>query len=87
MNTRQPKTKCWTCQNAVPNAEHGCNWSRYGEPVEGWTAQYNEILSNEAYKDTYCVLACPEYVRDEPRKRNAVRHNENGKYGRRAVIV
>lgn len=84
--TRQPRTKCWTCRNAVPNGDYGCNWSRFGEPVEGWTAQANELISNGAYKDTYCVTACPEYVRDEPKKK-MVRRNADDKFSWRAVII
>lgn len=30
-------TLCWFCQNAVPdNDGHGCEWSRHGNPVDGW---------------------------------------------------
>lgn len=85
MFKKQPLTKCWTCQNAVPNEDRGCSWSRYGEPVEGWTAEANELISNGEHKDTFLVLDCPCYIKDKPRKR--VRTNEDGKFSWRAVII
>lgn len=85
MGKRQPQTKCWTCQNAVPSEDRGCSWSRCGEPVKGWIAEESELISNEAYKDTYLVTFCPEYLRDKPRKR--VRTNEDDKFSWRAVII
>lgn len=57
------QTLCWTCKNAVPDMiGHGCEWSRSGKPVEGWTAEEDMILDKiESYK----VIECPKYEEGE----------------------
>ena len=56
------KSLCWDCANAVPNSHHGCPWSRDFEPVEGWTAEYDDI------KDSYKIFDCPLFVPDSEYK-------------------
>lgn len=50
------KTICWTCQNAVPDAKHGCSWSERFEPVKYWRADVTD--------NGFRVRSCPEYVPD-----------------------
>lgn len=52
---------CWTCQKACG----GCRWSRYGKPIPGWTAEPSHIPANGSYADSYKIINCPEYVKDE----------------------
>lgn len=62
-------TICWHCKNAVPipSAAHpgtytcGCNWSIYGQPVQGWIAfeAQREYYTGPSYN----VRNCPEFVR------------------------
>lgn len=64
-------TRCWTCQNAVPEIrngrQYGCSWSRCLEPVEGWEAiPITKATGDGALKaGTYRVKSCPEYIPDE----------------------
>lgn len=55
-------TLCWTCQNAVAGKTHGCNWSRFNQPVEGWDALATVLESNQ---NSFRVKSCPEYLGDE----------------------
>lgn len=68
---------CFDCQKACGD----CSWSEIDpatkhprfEPVPGWTAekvkyQTQSINGGSKFCDTYHVIACPEFVRDEPRK-------------------
>jgi hypothetical protein len=69
---------CEDCGNAVPNTftGKGCSWSRNLEPVEGWTAKPTKLRAHNRQDPeigSYQVLACPEFVRDEPRKRGRIR--------------
>ena len=69
-----PNTKntlCWKCQNAVPSNTNGCDWSRHGAPVEGWTAKPTKILQPpKATIDSYLVIDCPNFKPDKRRKRS-----------------
>jgi len=50
---------CWSCKNACG----GCNWSAFGEPVEGWTAE-PDVLNVFGKKTTSYKIRkgdCPEY--------------------------
>lgn len=61
------KTKpslCWYCANAVPNAEHGCSWSRKFKPVEGWTAKETKVNVANCPCGSFHVYECPQFVRD-----------------------
>lgn len=49
------QSKCWDCANSTNG---GCDWSYDLTPVDGWIAEYN------AEKESYCVIDCPEFVRD-----------------------
>ena len=45
----------------------GCSWSREFIPVDGWEAVPDRIKINANradYEDTWCVVKCPEFVRD-----------------------
>lgn len=56
---RQSKIKaqlCWDCINAVPDGKHGCPWSNYFKPVEGWEAEKTDI--------SYHITSCPLFERD-----------------------
>lgn len=56
-------TLCWTCRNAVPGKDRGCEWSRYFQPVPGWTA-VKQAYKSKPSDSTYHVQACPEYWED-----------------------
>lgn len=48
---------CWRCKNATG----GCSWSRFLQPVDGWTA-IPTTIKNTAEGDTYNsfkILYCP----------------------------
>lgn len=68
---------CFDCQKACS----GCSWSELDyntgkprfEPIPGWKAEKVPYCSGwnaygGKYEDTYHITACPEFVRDEPRK-------------------
>lgn len=64
---------CWTCLNAVPNAEagRGCEWSTKFEPVPGWEAeeqQMRAIYRGGPRVTTYRVRGCPKYRQEPERK-------------------
>lgn len=65
----QKETLCWTCKKAVG----GCSWSRSFRPVEGWTAKKTLIRLSPCQKEdvieSYQVIACPEYEKDDKRYR------------------
>ena len=52
-------TLCWECANALGN----CSWSQSFTPVEGWTAKEIVRERKDDIKHSYCVVACPEFVR------------------------
>lgn len=53
------ETLCWTCVHADKGHSSECPWARDFTPVDGWNAIYNKAL------DSYEVLECPRYKRDE----------------------
>ena len=63
------ETICWTCKNACG----GCSWSKRFEPVKGWKAKKTKIKTGRTangvkkfyYEDSFIVLKCPEYAKDE----------------------
>lgn len=74
-NLRAESTLCWDCQNAVPDGERGCPWSESLTPVPGWIAEKTKHLQQYTVGgkvvrrdiESYCVLECPMFLRDEPR--------------------
>jgi hypothetical protein len=58
---------CWTCANSVPNHEEGrgCSWSINFQPVDGWTATPTKLRAarNGPPVDSFCVMACPKFMR------------------------
>lgn len=54
INNAAHQTMCWRCANAKAT---GCEWHRNFTPVEGW-----------AVKAGHCVVSCPKFVPDKPRK-------------------
>ena len=61
---------CFDCQKACG----GCSWSRSFEPVPGWTAEKTMLNNGMAcdkrrMAETYHIIACPEFVQDEPRRK------------------
>ena len=76
---------CWDCENACC----GCSWSRWFEPVEGWTAKPVVITQCGGKTPTYLVYACPEFKRDAVNyglkwayKPNTIIHREYKKKGK-----
>lgn len=71
------QTICWLCANAVPCTQgnkvggryiRGCNWSIYGQKVDGWTAKEHKMVIRdkrwgEREVTSFEVLDCPEFVR------------------------
>lgn len=53
---------CWMCAKAGG----GCSWSERFEPVEGWTARKDTMLTGardgKHVTDTYTVRKCPEFA-------------------------
>ena len=47
---------CWDCVHAVPDETHGCSWSNFLKPVEGWQAEKTDI--------SYHVISCPLFEKD-----------------------
>lgn len=55
-------TLCWSCKNAVPSQNCGCNWSREFKPVEGWTAERRDLkISRGKTVESYLVVKCPKF--------------------------
>lgn len=62
-----PKPKnnpCFYCDKYID----GCNWSKFGKPVDGWIAEETTLLSTggnnqKIYSRTYSIKYCPEFVR------------------------
>ena len=63
---RTKRTLCWKCANATNS---GCSWSRSLTPVDGWTAEEDEFVTNYLDKRTYLVIDCPEFIPDKETKR------------------
>ena len=74
-------TLCWTCQNAVPTEDRGCSWSRFFKPVKGSRVILSRVEG--AYKlnffESYAVLECPEYKREEENQYNEIYKGKNMK--------
>ena len=60
MPSKKREQLCWSCANACC----GCSWSRWFEPVEGWTAKKTVIIQAGYQTESYEITACPEYVED-----------------------
>jgi len=59
---KKKDTLCWECQKYYKN----CDWTRTLKlPVKGWTAKQTDLEGNTGF----LVIACPEYVPDEPEGR------------------
>lgn len=52
---------CWTCKKACG----GCSWSRSFTPVKGWKAEPSFIPSNGEFSETYKIIECPLYEKEE----------------------
>lgn len=72
-----PKTLCEYCRHSEDGNVSICPWAARFEPVPDWVAIPTTLYSN--YKvngrtvrreiKSYCVLACPIYQPDPPRKK------------------
>ena len=52
---------CWDCKKAI----NGCNWSRKGEPVDGWVAEPTFVkLSTSQLVPSYRISQCPEFEQE-----------------------
>lgn len=61
-------TLCWSCQRSYKPALK-CSWARNYIPVKGWEAEYKPIhYYHYGDLDSYCVMDCPLYMEDEPKK-------------------
>lgn len=63
-----PATLCWDCKNAVATADrkHGCSWSRWFRPVDGWEAVRKDVRvisggTQERLSESYIVKKCPQF--------------------------
>ena len=61
LDERLLKSICWDCQNAYA---HKCCWFRDYTPVEGWVAKKKKHLIDRKNHTSYCVLECPNFVKD-----------------------
>ena len=60
-DTRYGRTQlCWSCRKAVG----GCSWSRYFEPVPGWTARPTLVDVSNGGVESFEITACPEFEED-----------------------
>ena len=59
--SKDRSTICWDCARATST---DCPWADHGEPVDGWWARHRRISSGWRPFDTFCVLRCPNFVRD-----------------------
>lgn len=60
------ETLCWTCQRASTTRDKQCGWVRCFKPIENWEAIPKRIIENRVkYMDTYQVISCPLYLKDE----------------------
>ena len=53
-------TLCWMCKNACGF----CSWSKEFKPVEGWTAERNDMQVHNRLDESYIVYECPEFEQD-----------------------
>ena len=54
-----PSSLCERCANAVPSATTGCEWSEFGQPIDGWvTFQFDDPGENEMRNR---VMLCPKF--------------------------
>lgn len=60
------QTLCFSCQRPGTST---CAWdaSRANTPVEGWTAEKTYHSLKGRVSESYRVIDCPLYVKDEPR--------------------
>lgn len=64
-NSPRKATLCWNCQNACGK----CSWSKDFTPVKGWKAKKTKIRFGNSYDESYHVTKCPEYKKDERKKK------------------
>ena len=55
-----PHSLCERCIHAVPSATTGCEWSEYGQPIDGWVVFQFDDPELDAYRNR--VLLCPKYM-------------------------
>lgn len=77
------KTICWECALSGYGNVSDCPWEREFKPVDGWTAERNDILINNGdlkyWSESYCVLRCPLYKHETRRNKIKERHPEQAK--------
>lgn len=71
-------TLCWTCARAAEGTASECPWAAEFRPVPGWTAEPTRIQmwssdngehNTPHITESYCVIQCPLYRAERPRKR------------------
>ena len=73
MTSKKDEQLCWSCANACC----GCSWSRWYEPVDGWTAEKTVIVQAGYRTESYKVTACPEYESDRRTYKQFPRYDMN----------
>lgn len=50
---------CWECAKATG----GCSWSASFKPIKEWTVTPVHKIDAGRQVDTYCITACPEFMK------------------------
>lgn len=72
---KEKDTLCWNCYRADHWVEEDieCPWAKCGQPVDGWDAVSTPVRGTTDTTKSFCVIACPLFKPDPPRKRRLVK--------------
>jgi hypothetical protein len=73
VTNKTKSTLCWKCRKATNS---GCSWSRALEPVDGWEAEEDHLITNYLDKKSYFIYGCPEFEPDRAKRCEDCRHFE-----------
>ena len=62
---RRIQQKCWKCKKAIG----GCSWADSGTPVKNWVAEKTVIVESQGNIESYMIISCPEFEKDDPIER------------------
>ena len=65
VTNKAKSTLCWKCRKATNS---GCSWSRALEPVDGWEAEEDHLVTNYLDKKSYFIYGCPEFEPDRAKR-------------------
>lgn len=74
------KTICWECALSGYGNVSDCPWEREFKPVDGWTAERNDVLFSNGgrryWSESYCVKRCPLYKKQNRKKKEEKQKRE-----------